>query len=154
MKAMDLFVGFTRDILDVNHLAFLNEYNVLYPHANSNVSKRLNGVYQTIIFQCEILVDGYEEFKQLGVHDSFLEANKIFWLLCNIPFNNFPSQLRSFIFDRNDLALSDEDYVLLFYVSLQEEKIQNAIQNLPLSIKYDMFMPIAEENLRQWKLQG
>jgi hypothetical protein len=150
---MDTFVGFTVDDALYGGDSFIDEYNLVYPNAVPGVVSTLDNKCQLMTFMCEVLAEGYKS-STIGTPDSFFEEKKVYWLLCNIRLPLFFSQLESFIIKKNDLTLSDEDYVLLFYISLQNDEVQNTIQNLPLSMKYDMFLPVAEENLRQWKLHS
>jgi hypothetical protein len=149
---MGVFIGFTPDDLDVNNTMSSHGYRVSYTGNEFDVSNPLFGIYQSVMFQCELLLDGYESFLELGMGDTLLERMKTYWLLCNIRFTHFPSQFKSFIIEVNNPLLSDLDYVLLFYVSLQSKETQHTTKGLPLSMVYDMFIPIAEENLYNWKL--
>jgi hypothetical protein len=149
---MDTLFDFTADDLDVNNTMLSHGYRVVDAGEYFDRSDPLYGVYQSVMFQCELLLDGYEGFSELGIGDIFLEGVKIYWLLCHTPFTHFPSQFKSFIIERFDSSLNELDYVLLFYISLQSEGIQNTTQGLPLPMLYDMFMPVADANFEEWKL--
>jgi hypothetical protein len=78
----------------------------------------------------------------------------IYWLFYESNINNFSSKLKSFIVARCDPFLPIEDCALLFYLSLQEGKIKETFKGFPLPTLYDIFTPLAEENLKKWKLAG
>jgi hypothetical protein len=149
---MNTFFRFTHTDLDIHGVKFSDDYCMVHPHNGLVVSSRLKSLYQGIMLTCEILLDGYKDFKHLRVHDDFFEEHKVYWLLCDVSFTHFSSQFRSFIIEKNNTDLDDLDYVLLFYASLQSSEVQNAVRGLPLSMLYDMFNPVAEDNLNKWKL--
>jgi hypothetical protein len=150
---MDDLIGFTKDDLFYSRDSFIDAYNLSHPDAGPYIAKSLDRTLGRIFYEYIVVVDGYKEHIRLGFKDPFLENQKIFWLLCGIRFTDFSAQFQSFIIEKNDPFLSEEDCVLMFYISLQDAEIQDAAHDLPLSMVYDMFMPVAAENLKQWKLE-
>jgi hypothetical protein len=137
-----------------NSQTFLNEYHTVHSYMHADAANHLlNQTFSRFQYDCEIITDGYERSKRAGLNDSGLEMRKACWLFYNMTFVDFSAQFRSFIIKVNDLSLTEYDYALLFYVSLQSVEVQNATRDLPLSMLYDMFMPFAEENLNQWKAE-
>jgi hypothetical protein len=132
---------------------FFNEYDLAHPDASSNTDYKLYQRFIGIMDECKPLIQGYTESIGFGLISRFEELETVYWLLYDIR-TTFSSQLQSFIIETHDPTLSIEDYVLLFYVSLQSAEVQDAARGLPLSMLSDMFLPVAEENLRQWKLHS
>jgi hypothetical protein len=60
-------------------------------------------------------------------------------------------EFQFFIINKNNPSLYGRDYILLFYISLQSAEIQDTTHGLPLLMLYDMFTPVAEDNLNRWK---
>jgi hypothetical protein len=153
MVVMDTFVNKAQIILAHDTYLFYDEYNYIYPDAGSDTCRELYQKFTYILRKCEILVHGYEISIDFGLMGRFEELETVYWFLYDLRSSTvFVSQLQSLIINKRDLTLSAEDYVLLFYISLQNEEIQNATRDLPLGMIYDMFMPVAAENLCQWKL--
>jgi hypothetical protein len=151
---MNTFVDFTMDELGHSADSFIDEYNLVHSDAMPDTADDLKARYKQIVFVCEALVYGFKELQDLYFGESFFTSRQAFWLLCHVPFTDFTSQFKSFIIEKNDPTLSREDYVLLFYISLQSAEIQKSIEGLPLDLVYDMFMPIAEKHLDDWKLHS
>jgi hypothetical protein len=157
---MDTFVGFTKNDLVKNVDSFYDEYALVYPDATWDAisgigtERYLYRKLVSILIDCEILVDGYKENIRIGYENTVSKMRKLSWLLCNMTLTGLSSQLQSFIIKTNNPNLSDMDYVLLFYISLQSQEVQNATRDLPLSMLHDMFFPVAEDNLREWKLNS
>jgi hypothetical protein len=152
---MATLVDFTRDDLVRDSPAFFTAYFTAHPDGYHYTASTLYYVFAGVLTQCRTLLDGYKFSMLTGAgYSSFLEGKQIYLLLCDMRFRNFSSQFRNFVIKKNDISLSDTDYILLFYVSLQSAEIQEIIRNLPLSMVYDMFLPVAEENLHRWKLSS
>jgi hypothetical protein len=152
MVAMDTFVGFNANYLEVDVYAFSNEYALAHPNGNNNSFPLLYRKLINVLFECESLIYVHKTKANTKFNKSYFESGKLTWLLCNITFTDFCAQLQSFMIKLNNPNLSDEDYILLFYISLQSQEVQDATQNLPLSMLRDMFSPVAEDNLNRWKL--
>jgi hypothetical protein len=139
------------DILSKNlYDKFLLEYYTVHPHGNDTSGADLYFVLEEIMYEFKSLADE-NEVTNNTFNDFYAGLYKVYWLFHNINLRLFYAQLRSFIIERNDTTLSETDYALLFYVSLQDEEIQNTAGGLPLSMLYDMFIPVAEDKLNIWK---
>jgi hypothetical protein len=106
------------------------------------------------MYECKYLTDEYKYATDFSSGDSSLGLRLVYWLFHDSNFMENPSKLISFIIEKNDMSLQYTDYALLFYVSLQNEDVQKAARDLPLRLLYDMFLPVAEENLNKWKLSS
>jgi hypothetical protein len=146
-------VKFARNNMSRNMEIFFNEYDQVYPDASSNTDYKLYQRFVGVVEECKLLVYGYAESIGSGLIGPFEELKTVFWLLYDVR-STFSPQLQSFIIKTHDLTLSKEDYVLLFYASLQSAEVQDAVRDLPLSMVYDMFMPIAQSNFNDWKLNS
>jgi hypothetical protein len=136
------------------------EYFAAYPNTDEQtaeyMARQLRNIFGSISSRYENMTSGYE-----GVHirmqaphgslDLSFEKTKIFWLFYDTPFPSWSAQLQSFMVKKNDPNLSAEDYILLFYISLQSVEVQNFTQSVPISMLHDMFSPMAEDNLAKWK---
>jgi hypothetical protein len=139
-------------VLTSDRKLFTAEYHTMYPEADEYDAFLLYKIFSQIQYEYEIVSDKSDNF-YLRVPNtsvvSLLEELKIYWIFNGVPFTDSFKQLQSFIINKNDLNLIDTDYVLLFYIFLQGEEVQDATQNLPLSMLYDMFLPVAEANLEK-----
>jgi hypothetical protein len=149
---MDTFTGFTEDDLSTDMSSFYAEYALAHPDIISDLCSALYGKLVGILIDCEVIVYGYEAGERIGYTDSLFESRKLAWLFYNMNLTGLASQFQSFIIKVNDSSLSDKDYILLFYISLQSQEVQNTAQEIPLSMLHDMFLPVADNNLREWKL--
>jgi hypothetical protein len=136
------------------------EYFAAYPNTDEqtaeHMARQLRAIFGRIRLTYETIARGYE-----GVHthmqaphgslDLSFDKMKIFWLFHDTPFISWSDKLQSFIVKKNDSTLSEEDYILLFYISLQTLEVRNFTQNIPVSMLHDMFLPVADSNLAIWK---
>jgi hypothetical protein len=151
MGAMD-----TSDDSDIketilNYKTFVEHYFAAHPDGNSDFGDELHNRLVEIVLSCNSLADEYEYGISKGLEGSTLGLSKIYWLFNDLRSMRYSTELRSFVIERNEFSLKAVDYALLFYVSLQNEEIQDAARGIPLSMVHDMFMPIAENNLEKWK---
>jgi hypothetical protein len=130
---------------------FFDEYDLVHPGAVPNMSYPLFSKFSRIYYECSRLIMGYKKAVESHLITPWDDYKPVFWILYDERNSDLPSQLRSFIIKTHDLSLDHEDCALLFYISLQDENLQNSIQGIPLSILHEMFLPIAEENLAKWK---
>jgi hypothetical protein len=153
---MDTFVGFTKNDLVSSIDSFFDEYALAHPNAvtTTRTNSHLYSTYINILVECKTLASGYQFYTRVGYKTFNFSRNKIYWLLCNASLTGFSSQIQSFIIKTNDPSLSDRDYILMFYISLQNIEVQDAIRNIPLGMLRDMFLPVAEENLKKWMLSS
>jgi hypothetical protein len=142
-------------VLSSDRDVFTTEYHVTHPGGDKQVAEKLYKVVQRIHQEYEITSDGCDNFHIQVSSDSLVplfEELKMYWLFHGVPFTESFRQLQSFVINKNDPNLVDADYVLLFYAFLLGEEVQDATRDVPLSILYDMFLPIAEDNLNKWNL--
>jgi hypothetical protein len=139
-------------VLSSDRNIFNVEYHTMYPEANEYDAFLLYKIFSQIQYQYEVVSDEYDDFclrlRNASVA-SVLEELKTYWLFNGMLFTDSFKQLQSFIINKNDSNLTDADYVLLFYVFLQGEEIQVATRDVPLSMLYDMFLPVAEANMNR-----
>jgi hypothetical protein len=144
---MGVSAGVTDDDLDGEINSFSNEYALAYPYGSEYSFPLLREIFIAILVMSKIFDNGYSVYMRINYSE-----DKLYWLFWNIPFMSLSSQLRAFMIKINDPSLSHRTYALLFYVSLQSVEIQKSVEGLPLSMLYDMFLPVAEANLDNWKL--
>jgi hypothetical protein len=151
---MNTFVNFTEDDLEDNIHSFFNECALTYPSvvATTSANSHLYRVYTSLLTECKMLIHGYTANAHIDYEDSSFEPWKIFWLLCNMNLKGLASQLQSFVIKTNDPDLNVRDYILFFYISLQDAELQSLARDLPLDMLYDMLMPVAVENFNRWRL--
>jgi hypothetical protein len=131
---------------------FFAEYRSVHPSGDEHVDKQLYRIFSKIQFEFATVTD---RRGPLCVHvppgsiTLILKSMNIYWLFDGMPLVGSFDKLQSFIIEKNDPSLSDADYLLLFYVSLQSADVQKLAENVPLSMLYDMFMPVAEEKIRR-----
>jgi hypothetical protein len=138
---------------------FYREYFAAHPNVTAYeqvVAAQLSRILANIQFNYETIATGHANPRvrsaaPWGSLDPTFKKGKIFWLFHDTPFISWSVQLQSFIIRKNDISLDDKDYILLFYISLQSSEVRDTAQDIPLTILYDMFMPVAEENLEKWK---
>jgi hypothetical protein len=131
---------------------FTAEYHIAHPGGDDYEAFLLFKIFSQIQYEYEIVADEDSNFYIRVPSTSvvfILEELKVYWLFNGMPFTDSFKRLQSFIINKNDSALSDTDYVLLFYISLQSVEVQDSTRGLPLSMFYDMFEPIAEENMNK-----
>jgi hypothetical protein len=139
--------------LSVSHYdTFAELYNAVYPGNSDSFIKVMFDKLMSAIEDFEIIVDEYYYSVKDGLGDSFLGLRAVYALFDESDFVSYYRRLRSFIIETNDASLSETDYALLFYISLQGVEVQQAARGLPLSMLYDMFLPVAQENLLGWEL--
>jgi hypothetical protein len=138
------------DLAIKNYNEFFTEYYAVHPHGDSTSGSDLHFILAEIMYEFASLADE-DEVTNNTFDDFYVGLYKIYWLFHSINLKLLYAQLQSFIIERNDTTLSETDYALLFYVSLQDEEIQKAARGIPLSMLYDMFLPVAEANLEKWK---
>jgi hypothetical protein len=147
------------NLMERNAAIFCREYYEAYPNGDEQVATKLSKTFGQITFNYLTVLDRYgepNEDRNLldDLLDESLQGFKTYWLFYDMPFKSLYKQLRSFMIEKKDPTLSAKDYTLLFYVSLQDAEIQNSTRELPLDMLYDMFNPIAEDNLATWKLNS
>jgi hypothetical protein len=120
----------------------------LYPDANYQHAYSLCYYLATIQYEYILITEGSAYVFRDTVFS--IENKKIYWLFYGVPFENFVNQLRALIIERNDISLSEQDYILLVYVSLQSDKVRKSLERLPLNMLYDIFSPIADANQKKW----
>jgi hypothetical protein len=137
---------------------FYRKYFAAHPNigADEQVANQLSRILANIYFNYETIAKGHANPRvrasaPWGSLDPTFKKSKIFWLFYDTPFSSWSDQLQSFMVKKNNGDLDDKDYILLFYISLQSVEVQDGVEGLPLSMLYDMFMPLAEENLKKWK---
>jgi hypothetical protein len=133
---------------------FLARYAAAYPDNSVDSGEELYVTLMNVMYECKYLTDEYKYATDFSSGDSSLGLRLVYWLFHDSNFMENPSKLISFIIEKNDMSLQYTDYALLFYVSLQNEDVQKAARDLPLRLLYDMFLPVAEENLNKWKLSS
>jgi hypothetical protein len=126
---------------------FLTQYYAVHPNGDNTSGSALYFILADIMYEFEILCE--DEIAQENVGGFFAGLDKVYLLFHDVNFGPLCAKLQSLIINRNDLNLSDTDYALLFYISLQGEEIQDITAGVPLSMLYDMFMPVAEEKIRR-----
>jgi hypothetical protein len=131
---------------------FLARYAADYPDNSVESGKELYVKLMNIIYECKYLADEYKYAIDFSSGDSSLGLRLVYWLFHDSDFIDNPSKLISFIVEKNDISLQYTDYALLFYISLQSAEVQDAARGLPLSLLYDMFLPVAEDKLNRWKV--
>jgi hypothetical protein len=134
---------------------FHYEYLTVHTNANKQTLNKLTDTYAQINFDYQVVADGYGRFylKMRPGRIQLFDDMKMYWLFYNMPFASLSSQLRSFMVKKNNPDLSVDDYVLLFYVSLQENILKETFKDFPLDILYDIYTPVAERNLNEWKAE-
>jgi hypothetical protein len=134
---------------------FHYEYLITHSNTDKQVVDKLADIYAQINFDYQVVADGYGRFymKMRPGRVKLFDDMKMYWLFYGMPFADLSSQLRSFIVEKNNPNLSVDDYVLLFYVSLQNTEMRDATQAFPLDMLYDIFTPVAEANLNKWKAE-
>jgi hypothetical protein len=76
---------------------------------------------------------------------------KMMWLFWDSEVTLVADDLVKLAVELNDPNLSEDDYALLMFISYQgEDVIKLAEGGMPLSILYDMYKPIAENNFEEW----
>jgi hypothetical protein len=138
---------------------FFAEYRSVHPSGNEHVDvdKQLYRMFSKIQFEFATVTDKrgpvYVHVPD-GSLTLILEDMNIYWLFDGMPLVGSFDKLQSFIIEKNDPDLSDTDYLLLFYISLQNADVQKVTDSVPLSMLYDMFAPVAEENIRRRRTVG
>jgi hypothetical protein len=77
-------------------------------------------------------------------------AMKPAWLFYDIDYVIDEAEIEKFITEINDTKLTSNDFTLLYLISLQEETIQKTLKALPLSLLYEIYNPIMEDNFQKW----
>jgi hypothetical protein len=136
--------------LDTYH--FVNEYVKAYPDESYDFSSRnaslLYKFFQRIESEYNVIVNGYGNY----IPDAWLDRIKTSWLLYSMtPFKTFAEQLMHSMIKNYDSSFTQRDYVILFYISLQDKDVQDATRGLPMSILHGIFTPVMDENLGNWK---
>jgi hypothetical protein len=139
----------SKDLVTTDRNKFFIEYYAVHPDGYESADPTLYFILTDIMYELEMLCE--DDIANNTFYDFYVGLYKIYWLFHSINLKLLYAQLQSFVIERNDTSLSSTDYVLLFYVSLQDEEVRNVISHLPLSMIYDMFMPVAEGNLEKWK---
>jgi hypothetical protein len=139
---------------------YVNEFRSEYCSTHTNVNEHtlidLSYMFSLVMQKYDVMSGGYESFNldnQHGLGDALLEEHKILWLFYNIPLTSFSSQLKSFMVEKNNPRLSDKDYTLLFYASLPIQEQETSFEWVPLDMLYEIFIPLAEENMNKWKTE-
>jgi hypothetical protein len=78
------------------------------------------------------------------------EQHKLFWLFKDMPLDDYSERIKFFIIDKNDAEVSILDYAVLLYVYFQDKNTKQTLEKLPLSMLYDILVPIADENFKSW----
>jgi hypothetical protein len=152
---MNTVINFTREELDRNLNWFFADYFTVHSDGNNDEANVLYRIFAGVLIEYRTLLNGYKSSLRTGVDFSpSLKEKQIYCLFYNMDFMDLASQFRAFVIEKNDISLNAENYILLFYVSLQDEEVQKVTQHLPLNMLHDMLMPVAEENLREWMLNS
>jgi hypothetical protein len=149
-------MGLVSDLTFNDPYGFYPEYALTYPDSEEANAYRLCYILASIDVECRALAKGYRNLADrfsASRRDYVLKHNIIFCLFYDLPFEDFSSQLQSFIIERNNPWLSAKDYALLFYISLQEAELKDKLEGLPLNMLYDMFMPVAIDKQNKWITQ-
>jgi hypothetical protein len=134
---------------------FTANYAAAYPNADKATASIMIRNFEDFGDDCNIITNGYKYFlshTRPGFIDDVLESLTPFFLFYGTHFDDFHLHLQAFMIEMNDPFLDEDDYALLFYASLQDMNIQKTTLNLPLNMLYDMFLPVAEENMKKWKV--
>jgi hypothetical protein len=136
---------------------FGQEYRAVYPNANIAKTFHFSHLFSHLASGYDAISLGYKELcahTETVWEESFFGGYILYWLLYDTSFTDFYGQLQTFIIEKNDVSLTLEDYILLFYAFSYNSKLNGPFSWIPLSTLRDIFTPLAEENLKKWKLAG
>jgi hypothetical protein len=138
---------------------FLSEYENMHPKASRYISTTASDLSYTF-FLIECWWDNanltYKDFleersQSFSTPDEAIDAHKIFWLFNGLSFTDFYDHIQALVITTNDTDLTEFDYAVLIYASLQDDDTRQTFENLPLSLLHDVFTPVAEAKLADWK---
>jgi hypothetical protein len=155
------------EAIPITEEAFLDSYESMYPNTLTNVfsifpdgemevtnGELLYHKLSNIIAWREYVKKDFEHYlnENFAFYDDDDESElyhyRILWLFYNFPFEDFNTRLQTLILTKNDIDLTEADYALLLYISYQEDKL---FENIPLPMLHDIFGPLADKNLKEWK---
>jgi hypothetical protein len=139
---------------------FVENYFSAHPDesydTNSYNAYSLFDLFTKIRDECKVMSYSYASYWESWSSDwkdNKLNEVKIFWLFYDMPFGNLIEDLQKLMIEKFDPSLNEQDYAVIFYASLQAAELGTATKDLPSSMLYDLFLPVAEENLSKWKLK-
>jgi hypothetical protein len=163
--------------IDIYAELYMNIYNSLHPDnplmkkpsteiLNPNeytLDKKKFEYYCGIIGLRNVLNRGYAAYSRKVETELpaefFADLSDNVWLFYNFPVENFEEKLAHFIImlsDENEDEVDGdylylEDYVLLFYASLQEGDLKATLEVMPLTMLHDMYdSSVAYANVKAW----
>jgi hypothetical protein len=136
---------------------FFAEYYAVHPNGDRQTGNELYALFLQIQVEFKAVTSKrghtYLHIPFDSITLILLDMN-MYWLFDGWPLAGSFDKVQSFIIEKNDPSLSDTDYLLLFYISLQSLEVQKLAESVPLSMLYDMFAPVAEENIRRRRTVG
>jgi hypothetical protein len=97
---------------------------------------------------------GYQQFLEyrhrfdVDAQNDMLDKNKGVWLFYDFPVEKFSKKAQLTVLHHNDFLCNVSDYAILIYASCLEDE---TFKNIPLSILREIFEPLAEQKLTEWK---
>jgi hypothetical protein len=77
---------------------------------------------------------------------------RMVWLFWNSEINLVPDDLIKLLVKVDRTDLTEHDYILLLFLSYQNEDMQEAIKDIPLRMLHEMYSPIMHTNFKEWDL--
>jgi hypothetical protein len=129
--------------------SFIELYSLYYPSENEFKISHLGADSIEWYYTYGTLLDHY-----YAMDDGDLEKEPetlCLWLVKDLSFDILSKAL-FIVLAKSDgkYDLNVSDYILMTYVSLQDEQDKALLEGLSLSLLHDMFDPVAEEKYRAW----
>jgi hypothetical protein len=114
--------------------------------------------YYDVLGNWDSMNEGYttnfQRFGSFTVEDYIESACSEIWLFYNFPVDDFIKKLAAYLIKSSFTNLSTHDYVILFYISLQEPEFKESLEGVPLPLLHDIFNPIIKNNINIWISQS
>jgi hypothetical protein len=81
------------------------------------------------------------------------KETRLLWLFYRNIVEDFDDRLQVILIEHASPKLTANDYILLLHISLEDRKTRKRLKGLPLAMLHEIYEPIADATIEDWRKQ-